>query len=131
MPTTIRSQPLTREAFAPFGDVISCGGEPDKIINQGLCGRYHDRADLHVKDDRGRIGLSLFDAKPRALPYNLDMMERHPLGSQCFVPMTEHPFLVIVAYDNDGKPGEPLAFITEPCHSAQCSYGRCRNRKRT
>ena len=107
----ITIQPLTARAFAPFGDVISFDGEADKIINQGLCGRFHDRASLTHLD--GRAGISLFDAKPRSLPYQLDMLERHPLGSQAFLPMTANPFLVIVAPDDGGQPGKPLAFMTE------------------
>ncbi|MEL6201325.1 MAG: ureidoglycolate lyase [Pseudomonadota bacterium] len=104
---------LTAGAFAPFGDVLSCEGEPDKIINQGMCGRFHDLASLQLAQrDPGRFGVSLFNAEPRTLPYRLNMVERHPLGSQCFVPMTEHPFLVIVAEDENGKPKQPIAFIT-------------------
>ncbi len=112
MTRTIAIQALTVEAFAPFGDVLDCSGEPDKIINQGLCGRYHDRADLDFSD--GRAGISLFNAKPRTLPLILEMVERHPEGSQAFVPMSVDPFLVIVAPDEDGTPGTPLAFLTEP-----------------
>ncbi|WP_299774199.1 ureidoglycolate lyase [uncultured Tateyamaria sp.] len=108
----IKAQPLTTEAFAPFGDVLDCAGDPDKIINAGLCGRYHDLAQLDFGD--GRAGVSLFKAEPRSLPYTLDLLERHPQGSQCFVPMTEHPFLVIVAPDESGKPGTPQAFLTVP-----------------
>ena len=104
--------PLTAQAFAPFGDVLEVSGTPDKIINQGQCGRYHDRAVLDFAD--GRAGISLFDANPRALPYQLDMVERHPQGSQAFVPMTNQPFLVIVAPDEDGVPGRPLSFVTQP-----------------
>ena len=104
--------PLTSEAFAPFGDVLECAGAPDKLINAGLCGRYHDRARLDFGD--GRAGVSLFNAEPRALPYDFDLVERHPEGSQCFVPMTEHPFLVVVAPDAGGRPGTPLAFLTQP-----------------
>ncbi|MEM9973424.1 MAG: ureidoglycolate lyase [Pseudomonadota bacterium] len=109
---TIRAVPLTAAAFTPFGDVLEVAGAPDRIINQGLCGRYHDRAALDLHG--GRAGVSLFDAKPRALPYRLEMVERHPDGAQTFVPMTEHPFLVIVAPDNGGEPGTPLAFVTAP-----------------
>lgn len=104
--------PLTAEAFAPFGDVIDCAGDPDKIINQGQCGRHHDRAALDFSG--GRAGISLFNANPRALPYRLDMVERHPDGSQAFIPMTHQPFLVIVAPDVAGQPGQPLAFRTVP-----------------
>jgi ureidoglycolate lyase len=108
----IRIEPISRAAFAPFGDLIDCDGAPDKIINQGLCGRYHDRAKLDVSD--GRAGVSLFRAEPRPLPLQLDMMERHPGGAQCFVPMSEHGFLVITAPDKSGAPGTPRAFLTQP-----------------
>lgn len=104
--------PLTKDAFAPFGDVIDCSGAPDKIINQGLCGRFHNRAQIDVTD--GKTGISLFNAEPRNLPLVLDMVERHPKGSQAFLPMSEHPFLVIVALDENGSPGTPKAFKTAP-----------------
>lgn len=108
--TQIKVAPLTADAFAPFGDVLDCAGDADKIINQGQCGRFHDRANLDFAD--GKAGISLFSAKPRSLPYTLDMMERHPEGSQAFIPMTEHPFLVVVAQDVDGTPATPHAFVT-------------------
>lgn len=112
MPQTIRLQPLTADAFAPFGDVLDAGGAPDKIINQGLCGRFHDRARLDFGPD-GRAGISIFNAEPRALPYLLELVERHPEGSQAFLPLHQHPFLVIVAPDEGGRPGRPLAFLTD------------------
>lgn len=104
--------PLTPEDFAPFGDVIDTRGAPDKIINQGLCARFHDRA--HLEFDGGRAGVSLFQAEIRDLPLKLDMMERHPLGAQCFIPMEDQPFAVIVAEDADGRPDTPRAFVTTP-----------------
>ena len=109
--TTIAAQPLTAAAFAPFGDVLDCSGAPDKLINQGLCERYHDRARLDFGPG-GRAGISLFRAELRSLPLRLDMVERHPDGSQAFLPMTADPFLVIVAPDDGGAPGAPLAFLT-------------------
>ncbi|PSL21834.1 ureidoglycolate lyase [Shimia abyssi] len=108
----IIAQPLTQTAFAPFGDVLAVSGPPDKLINQGLCGRHHDLARLDFSD--GRAGISLFDAIPRSLPYSVDMVERHPEGSQAFVPMTATSFLVVVATDSDGRPNTPQAFLTEP-----------------
>ncbi|MGX9356178.1 ureidoglycolate lyase [Roseobacteraceae bacterium S113] len=105
-------EPITRAAFASFGDVIDTEGEPDKIINQGLCGRYHDRATLDFSD--GQAGVSLFQAQPRRLPLSLEMMERHPDGSQTFIPMSMDSFLVIVAADDAGAPGVPRAFETRP-----------------
>ncbi|MEO1637667.1 MAG: ureidoglycolate lyase [Pseudomonadota bacterium] len=101
-------QPLTAEGFAPFGDVLNCDGDPDKLINAGLCGRFHDRAKVEVVD--GRVGISLFRSELRQLPYTLDLVERHPDGLQAFIPMSMDPFLVVVA-DADLN---PQAFITAP-----------------
>ncbi|WP_322891929.1 MULTISPECIES: ureidoglycolate lyase [unclassified Yoonia] len=106
--TDIRIQPLTAAAFAPFGDVLNCDGAPDRIINAGLCGRFHDRAQVDVGD--GRVGISLFRSELRALPYQLDLIERHPLGSQAFIPMSMDGFLVVVAGDDL----VPQAFVTAP-----------------
>ncbi len=113
MTRTLRLEPLTATAFAPFGDVLDAAGPHDRLINQGLCGRWHDRARLDFGPG-GRAGISIFKAEPRALPYRLDLVERHPEGSQAFLPMTEHPFLVIVAPDEGGTPGRPRAFLTAP-----------------
>lgn len=113
--TEIRALPLDPAAFAPFGDVLDTRDAPDKIINAGLCGRYHDLARMDFGEETGgRAGISLFDAQPRSLPYTLDLVERHPEGSQAFLPLSEHPFLVIVAPDEGGRPGTPLAFLTAP-----------------
>lgn len=108
----LKTEPLTRETFAPFGDVLDATGPYDKLINQGLCERFHDRASLDFAD--GRAGISIFHAQCRALPYSLTLLERHPDGSQAFIPMSQDPFLVITALDDAGKPGEPRAFITAP-----------------
>ncbi len=104
----IQAQPLTAAAFAPFGDVLNCDGAPDRLINDGLCGRFHDRARVHVTG--GRVGISMFRSKLRQLPYQLEMIERHPLGSQAFIPLSMDSFLVVVAR-NDLV---PLAFLTAP-----------------
>lgn len=112
MTETIKLQPLTAEAFAPFGDVLETQGEPDKLINKGMCGRYHDRATLDFTD--GRAGISLFKANLRSLPMPLELVERHPEGSQAFLPLSNDPFVVVVAPDVDGKPGQPIAFLTQP-----------------
>jgi ureidoglycolate lyase len=103
-------EPLTHAAFAPFGDVLDVTGSPDKMINQGMCGRYHDRASLDFAD--GTAGISLFKAEARSFPIILDMMERHPEGSQAFIPMSMDPFVVVVASDDNGQPGQPRAFVT-------------------
>lgn len=113
MTRDIQIEPLTKAAFAPFGDILDASGTPDKIINAGLCGRHHDKAVLDFGPD-GRAGISIFNAQARRLPYVLDLLERHPEGSQAFLPMTGEPFLVIVAPDENGVPGRPRAFLTAP-----------------
>lgn len=116
----IRTEPLTPEAFAPFGQVLDTTGAPDKIINQGMCGRYHDRAQLDIVD--GRAGISMFKAEARSFPIILDMVERHPDGSQAFLPMSYDPFVIVVAPDEDGVPARPRAFISKP--GAGVNYNR-------
>ncbi|CUH63277.1 Ureidoglycolate hydrolase [Thalassovita gelatinovora] len=113
MPDVIKLQPLTADAFAPFGDVMEAEGAPDKIINQGFCGRFHDRAKLDFGPD-GRAGISIFKAEPRSLPYCLDLVERHPDGSQAFIPMSMDDWLVIVAADDNGTPADFHAFLAAP-----------------
>ncbi|MBI1171573.1 Ureidoglycolate hydrolase [bacterium] len=103
---TLYTEPLTQDAFAPFGDVLDATGD-FRLINEGLCQRHHDRALIDTGD--ARTGISIFKAAPRSLPYSFDLIERHPEGSQAFLPMSEHPFLVIVAA---GPGARPRAFLT-------------------
>jgi ureidoglycolate lyase len=108
-------QPLTADAFGPFGEIIDASGAPTVMINQGNCARYTDRAALDfAPEQEGRAAISIFEGEPYALPLTLEMVERHPLGSQAFIPMSADPFLVIVAPDEQGAPGTPRAFLTKP-----------------
>lgn len=118
---TLHALPMTAEAFAAFGDVIEVSGAPDKLINQGLCGRHHDLARLDFGD--GQAGISLFDSQPASLPFTLKMVERHPLGSQAFIPINQIPFLVVVAEDDSGIPVKPRAFLTKPGQSVNLLRG--------
>ncbi|WP_282076765.1 ureidoglycolate lyase [Epibacterium ulvae] len=104
-------EPLTAEAFAPFGDILEAQGAADVMINQGRCGRFHNQAQLSFVD--GAAGISLFQSEICALPFALELVERHPLGSQAFIPMSFDPFLVIVAEDHEGVPGCPRIFETQ------------------
>jgi len=109
----LRTEPLTPQAFAPFGDVLQATGTPDRLINNGYCGRWHDMAQLDFGPG-GRAGLNLFKAQPRSLPYVLDLLVRHPEGSQAFVPMYETTWLVTVAEDAGGTPVNLRAFLVAP-----------------
>ncbi|MGV6839282.1 MAG: ureidoglycolate lyase [Planktomarina sp.] len=109
----IQTQPLTAAAFAPFGDVIELKDAADFMINGGACGRHHDLAQMDFGTD-GRAGISIADSQHTQLPLDLGMVERHPDGSQAFVPLTQNPFLVVVAPDENGTPGIPMAFVAQP-----------------
>ena len=114
MTRTINAQPLTREAFAPFGDVIDIDTANHYPINGGKAERYHDLATAVATGENARVLISIVRGTPYEFPLKLTMVERHPFGSQAFVPMVPRPFVVVVAHDENGKPGEPHAFLTHP-----------------
>jgi ureidoglycolate lyase len=111
---TLTATPLTREAFAPFGDVIETEGAQHYPINDGKCERFHDLARVEATGDNARVLVNLFRGAPYAFPLRLEMVERHPLGSQAFYPLSPRPFLVVVCPNEAGKPGTPRAFLTAP-----------------
>jgi len=89
--------PLTAEAFAPFGEVIEASDRARVMaINYGQTTRFHDLARIDVADEGGYAIASLFRGKPLE-PLVLKIVERHPLGSQAFVPLSGWPYLVAVA----------------------------------
>jgi len=94
---TLAVEVLTREAFEPFGDVIEFAGRAHYSINAGTAERYHDLAALDVAAAGGKPIISLCRAQPVALPFELRLMERHPLSSQAFIPLSGLPFLIVVA----------------------------------
>jgi ureidoglycolate lyase len=106
--------PLTAEAFAPYGDVIEAAAAPSFAFNGGMADRFHDLARLEAAGEGARIGVSIGRARPYSLPLTLALVERHPFGSQAFVPLSQAPFVVVVAPDEGGRPGAPLAFLTAP-----------------
>lgn len=74
---------------------------------------YHDLATLDVSEQGGRPLINLFRAQPRALPIEISMMERHPLGSQAFVPLAQVSYVVVVAPAGEFDPARMRAFWTE------------------
>ncbi|WP_109483312.1 ureidoglycolate lyase [Paraburkholderia sp. C35] len=109
---TLAIEPLTREAFAPFGDVIELEGAKQIPINLGTTIRYHDLANVDVTDEGGRTLVNLFRGQPRVLPFEIKMMERHPLGSQAFIPLNDKPYLVVVAPGGELDESKIRAFVT-------------------
>lgn len=92
-------QPISREAFRPFGDVIEMEGSASFTINQGFAERFNDLAHVDVMREGGLTNVSLFLGQPRPLPIAISLMERHPLGSQIFFPLQDRPWLAVVAED--------------------------------
>ncbi|MEQ1768367.1 MAG: ureidoglycolate lyase [Devosia sp.] len=109
---TLRTEPLTRDAFAPFGQVIETAGAHHYPINSGNTERFHDLAKIELGGANPRPLISIFRGKPFTLPLTLTLVERHPFGSQAFYPLAPRPFLVVVAPDKNGSPGTPRAFLT-------------------
>jgi ureidoglycolate lyase len=98
-------KPLTQEAFAPFGDVIQKEGHYPEEINYGQTRKYAGLAQLDVGDKEGTSTIHIYRSRPVSLPFRIEVMEYHPLGSQAFIPLHEQPFLVVVA-----PPAESLPF---------------------
>ena len=107
--TTIRIEPITPAAFAPFGDLLTPRAAPDRMINAGRCERHHALAT--VERHGGEAVISIFRSQAVSLPYDCGLLERHPLGSQAFMPLGPDPWMSVVAPDADGRPGRPRAFL--------------------
>lgn len=111
---TIPIEPLTIEAFAPFGQVIQTSGAHHYPINDGMTERFHDLARVELGGVHARPLISIFEGQPYALPLDLKLVERHPLGSQAFFPLQDTSWLVIVAEDVAGTPANIRAFRPSP-----------------
>jgi ureidoglycolate lyase len=111
---TLTLEPLTREAFAPYGDVIELEGARHFPINGGTTERFHDLARVEIgADEGGRPLISVFRGQPRPQPVEISMMERHPLGSQAFVPLGDVEYLIVVAPAGEFDPAGLRAFHTK------------------
>ncbi|WP_313514209.1 ureidoglycolate lyase [Pseudomonas sp.] len=107
-------EPLTKEAFAPFGDVIETEGSDYFMINNGSTRRYHKLATVETNLPEDQAIISIFRAEALAMPLTIRMLERHPRGSQAFVPLLGKPFLVVVAPLGDTPdPAQVRAFISD------------------
>jgi len=90
-------RPLTAEAFAPFGEVIEVADQTAVMINDGNTERYDSLAKVECAGEGDVAVINIFRAQPRELPMRIRMMEKHPLGSQSFHPLSGEPYLVLVA----------------------------------
>ncbi|WP_245562948.1 ureidoglycolate lyase [Thalassospira lucentensis] len=115
MSMKLKVEPLTADDFAPFGEVISTATARDSYkINLGTTTRFHDISRVDVGDQGGAPIISIFRGTPRAKPIEIKMMERHPLGSQAFMPLAGQKFLIVVASGTDTPTPDTLrAFISD------------------
>ena len=109
----LKIEPLTKAAFAPFGDVIETEGGEFRLINSGSTQRFHDLMKIDVADQNGFPIVSIFRGQPFEFPIEIKMLERHSLGSQGFMPMGKFPFIVVVAHDIEGVPAAPKVFLAD------------------
>lgn len=111
---TLTARRLTREVFAEFGDVLDTNGANHYKINGGMTERFHALATAQATGADASVILSIFRGQPYAPPLTISMVERHPFGSQAFMPLSPAPFLVAVCHDGPDGPGEPHVFMTQP-----------------
>ena len=97
METIIKPIKITRTNFAAYGDLISSSDIKPIDINAGYAKRFDNLANINTSKDEGKTTVSIFSALKRTFPMKIDMMEKHPLGSQAFIPMNETTFLCFVA----------------------------------
>ena len=115
METIIKPIKITKANFATYGDLISSDDVKPMDINAGYAKRFNNLANINTSKDRGETIMSIFSALKRTFPMKIDMMEKHPLGSQAFIPMKETTFLAFVAPSGDKPEIEKIkSFIISP-----------------
>ncbi len=108
----LQPRPLTARDFAPFGDVIETEGHTPQDMNYGMALRWPALARIET-DDKGSACIGRVHARKYPLPWQLRIVERHPLGSQAFVPLDEMPFIVVVGAAGDTpQPQQLKAFVS-------------------
>jgi ureidoglycolate lyase len=114
-PRLLKPTPLTAEAFKPYGDVIECASAAEqRDINYGNTIRFHDLAKLDLSAGEGRPIVSIFRSTPLPLPLEVKIMERHPLSSQAFYPLSGRPYMVVVAEKGEFDPEKIKVFLAGP-----------------
>lgn len=122
--TVLNLQPLTGEAFAVFGDVLSADKSASKIINKGFAEKHYELCTLDSSEKGGLSALHIYVAKARQFPLMIDMMEKHPYFSQVFMPRSKEPFVVVVALGEEEPDTTTIkAFISSGNEGVQYRRG--------
>ena len=101
MEKIIKPIKINKSNFAIYGDLITTNDIKSMDINAGYAKRFDNLANLNTLRDDGKTIVSIFSAVKRTFPMKIDMMEKHPLGSQAFIPMKETTFLCFVAPEGE------------------------------
>ena len=110
----LKAEPLTADAFAPFGDVIDARTSASFPINAGRTQRHHDLAKVETLGENAHTLINIFVSQPITLPLELTFLERHPQGSQAFMPLHQERFIVVVAPPGEHiNPSDVRAFVTD------------------
>lgn len=110
----LKAEPLTAEAFAPFGDVMDARTAASFPINAGRTQRHHDLAKVETLGENAHTLINIFVSQPVTLPLELTFLERHPKGSQAFMPLHQERFIVVVAPSGEHiNPEDVRAFVTD------------------
>ena len=97
MTIKLKVEPLTKERFAPYGEVIETSRDPSDTMNAARFERFDDLCHVDLIND-GRIAVSIARCRtPSSLPLRLDLVERHPLGIQVFIPLSPFKMVIVVA----------------------------------
>lgn len=110
----LKAVPLTAEAFAPFGDVMDARTSASFPINAGRTQRHHDLAKVETLGENAHTLMNIFVSQPITLPLELTFLERHPQGSQAFMPLHQERFIIVVAPPGEHiNPDDVRAFVTD------------------
>jgi ureidoglycolate lyase len=116
-------RPLTADAFRPYGEVLDASGSPTDLANGGAVEVHRDIAAIDVAANGGRVSVSVARTAPTPLPLHIAVMERHPLGSQAFVPLNGVEYLIIVAPAGELDPTAIVALHASPSQGVNLRRG--------
>ena len=97
MKIIIKPKKINKKNFSKYGQIIDTSKKTYFRINNGYAKRYDNLGKINTSTKKGKTVVSIFSAKKRLFPMKIDIMEKHPLGSQAFIPMKETSFFAFVA----------------------------------